>query len=112
MVSQIEIQALPNQKASVLLNDQECEVKLRQMGNRLFMSLTVDDEVIFQNVLCPIAAPINGAEVLGFSGVLFFLDTKGHEDPQWEELGTRWLLFYATPDEDIYLDLMDARNLH
>ena len=112
MISQIELQALPNQKASVLLNDQECEIQLRQLGNRMFMSLTVDDEVVFSNVLCPVAAPINGFEVLGFSGVLFFLDTKGRSDPQWEELGTRWLLFYASPDEEIYKELMDARNLY
>lgn len=109
---QIELQAIPNQTASVLLNDQECEIQVRQMGNRLFMSLSVDDDVIFKNVLCPIAAPINGAEVLGFSGVLFFLDTKGKDDPQWEELGSRWLLFYASPDDDVYQELMDARNLH
>lgn len=109
---QIELQALPNQKASVLLNDQECEIQVRQMGNRLFMSLTVDDEVIFNNVLCAVASPINGFEVLGFSGALFFLDTKGHADPQWEELGSRWLLFYVSPDDETYKELMDARNLH
>lgn len=112
MIQQISIQAIPNQSASVLLDDQECEIHLRQLGNSLFMSLKVDDESIFDNVYCPIAVPINGAPVLGFSGALFFTDTKGKEPPQWEGLGDRWLLFYATADDPIYTELMDARNLY
>lgn len=112
MTIQIELQALPNQKASVLLDDQECEIQIRQMGNSLYATLKVDDETIFQNVLCPLATPLNGFEVLGFKGALFFLDTKGHEAPQWEGLGDRWLLFFASESDPEYEELMDARNLH
>ena len=54
----------------------------------------------------------NGFEVLGFKGALFFLDTKGHEAPQWEGLGDRWLLFFASESDPEYEELMDARNLH
>nr|DAH90086.1 MAG TPA: hypothetical protein [Caudoviricetes sp.] len=112
MISTIDLQAFPNQKLSVLLNDQECDIALRQLGNRLYCTLTVEDETLFENALCTLAAPIGGSETLGFDGVLFFLDTKGKESPQWEGLGTRWILNYASSDEEIYESLINARAIH
>jgi hypothetical protein len=36
---------------------------------------------------------------LGFIGELAFVDQHGHNDPQWRQLGQRYLLFWYSPDE-------------
>lgn len=112
MINLIEIQDLPHQSFSVLLNEQECDITLRQMGSRIYATLSVEDELIFENVICGNACPLNGFEVLNFSGVLFFLDQNGSDAPQWEGLGSRWKLYYATQDEQIYEDLLGEQALH
>lgn len=112
MIAQIELQMLPNQKLSVLLGELECDIQLRQMGSRLYLSLAVDNVEVFRNAICTNAGPINGATVLEFPGVLFFLDTKGKESPQWEGLNDRWKLFYASNDEPIYKEIWDGWTVH
>lgn len=112
MIAQIEIQKLPNQSFSVLLNGQECDIQLRQMGHRVYCSLSVEDTPIFKNALCTESAPINGDRALGFDGVLFFVDSKGNASPQWEGLGERWLLYYASSDEKVYGELLNVRSVH
>ncbi|MGV1221569.1 phage baseplate plug family protein [Klebsiella pneumoniae] len=36
---------------------------------------------------------------LGFSGDLVFVDSKGTADPYYDEIGTRFKLYYATSSE-------------
>ncbi|WP_404851567.1 hypothetical protein P5M00_15075 [Enterobacter asburiae] len=54
---------------------------------------------IAQGVLCHNCNKIVRYPYLGFKGELFFADTKGSLDPFYDELGTRFKLFYATADE-------------
>lgn len=112
MICRIELQALPNQYCSTLLNDQECDIQVRQLGSHLYLTLWVEDALIYQNALCSIGSVINGSEVLGFSGALYFVDNKGKDSPQWEELGDRWQLYYVSPDETLYDELTNARAVH
>lgn len=36
---------------------------------------------------------------LGFKGDLIFIDNDGESDPQWEGLGSRYLLYYIEENE-------------
>lgn len=81
------------------IGDQVATIRVYQRTTGLYADLGISDSWIAQGVLC-----LNGNRLvryahLGFRGDLFFLDTKGSEDPSYEELGDRFLLFYATPDE-------------
>ena len=38
--------------------------------------------------------PLVGEAYRGFRGELYFIDTTGSLDPQWQELGSRFILVY------------------
>ena len=99
----IPLEATPNQEFSVTLDDQDCWIKLVQRGRRMYLNLTKDDEVIRQGCLCLPCTKLLG-DAADFSGNLYFVDTLAEspeiqEAPQYEELGTRWLLYYLDDDE-------------
>lgn len=96
---QISTSAIPWQEFSVLLDDQKCLIRLRQVGGRLFCDLECNDEVVFEGRICANDMDINCFNSRKFSGHLFFIDTKGDEDPQYEGLNDRWLLCYETGEE-------------
>ena len=101
---QIPLEAHVNQQFMVVLDEQDCTIALYQRGRRMYCDLTVGSEAV-----------CNGAIILGgvgivrvaqnvFSGQLYMVDSlsgdgKKQHAPQWEELGSRYLLFYATADE-------------
>ena len=61
--------------------------------------LYVDDKPIFQGVLCLNCVYLVRYKYLGFSGDLVFVDSKGTADPYYDEIGTRFKLYYATSSE-------------
>lgn len=111
MIVTIPLQAIPNQETSIVLNQQECRIQIRQLGSHLFATLTVDDSVVFRNAICLDRSPINGFETLGFSGVLYFVDTRGNSSPQFDELADRYRLCYASEDESVYDEVMNVNLL-
>lgn len=111
MILTIPLQPIPNQETSIVLNQQECRIQIRQLGSHLFATLTVDDSVVFRNAICLDRTPINGFETLGFSGALYFVDTKGHDCPQYEGLADRYSLCYASEDESVYDEVMNVNLL-
>ncbi|MCW9309511.1 hypothetical protein N5F18_26425, partial [Klebsiella pneumoniae] len=54
---------------------------------------------IFQGVLCLNCVYLVRYKYLGFSGDLVFVDSKGTADPYYDEIGTRFKLYYATSSE-------------
>lgn len=91
----IPLEAIPNQKFTVILEEKECEIELLSRGVNIFMNLTVDDNVVFQGVIC-----LNGVNLLSsgynkLSGSLYFTDTQGNLDPLYYGLGSRWVLNYV-----------------
>lgn len=96
---EIPVSAIPFQEFSVVLDDQNCTIVLRQIAESLFCDLTVDERVVFQGRICEINAPINLYHSRFFKGSLIFVDTKGSDNPQYDGLGDRWVLIYISESE-------------
>jgi hypothetical protein len=50
-------------------------------------------------VLCHDRVRLVRSAYLGFVGDLAFVDTQGHADPQYQDLGSRFVLAYLEPLE-------------
>lgn len=99
-VQQIPIDPIPYQEFSVILNGQNCVIVLRQIAERLYSDLTVDDIPVFSGRICQNGTAVNLYSDKDFSGKLSFVDTLGNDNPQYEGLGTRWLLLYGYESEE------------
>lgn len=95
----ITLQAIKAQEMTVRLGDQSVTLRIYQRTTGLYIDIGINDLWIAQGVIC-----LNGNKLvryahLGFQGELFFADTKGSDDPTYDGLGDRFLLFYATAEE-------------
>ena len=70
------------------------------------MDLTLDNTVLWQGVPCENGVPVGSEPSIPFVGMLIFLDTlfptdtTQAKDPDWELLGSRFLLLYVVPGQD------------
>lgn len=90
---------LPFQELTVSLNNQACQITLRQEVHGLFMDLAVNNFPIILGVICQNTNPIVRNKYLGFLGDFVFLDSQGAADPDYTGLGTRFSLFYIPVEE-------------
>ncbi len=95
----ISLKPMKAQEVSVNLDGQAVTLRIAQRTTGLFMDVGVDNRWIAQGVLCLNCNKIVRYPYLKFKGELFFADTKGSLDPVYDELGTRFKLFYATAEE-------------
>lgn len=95
----ITLQAIKAQEMTVRLGDQSVTLRIYQRSTGLFIDIGIDDLWIAQGVACLSGNKLVRYPYLGFSGELFFADTKGSDDPVYDGLGDRFLLFYATAEE-------------
>lgn len=98
----------PNQTAQIVLAGQNCSIEIDSMNGSdptdptlstevdwLAFSLTVSGVSITLNAPCLNQKRLLiNRQYLGFVGDFMFIDTQGVDDPEWEELGTRWVLLY------------------
>lgn len=91
---EVPVSAIPYQEFYIILNNQNCYITLRQLGDYIYASLRVDSNVIFSNIICNINAPLNVYPSPYFTGILQFYDEKGTDKPHYSELGSRWKLKY------------------
>lgn len=95
----IPLQPVPNQSFSVVLDDQNCRINIRQMGSALFLSLTADDVDVCKTHICQNREQIPAWSTNLFKGKLVFADQDGKNHPEYSELGTRYVLCYLTEEE-------------
>lgn len=95
----ITLQAIKAQEMTVRLGDQSVTLRIYQRSTGLYIDIGVADLWIAQGVICLNGNRLVRYPYLGFSGELFFADTKGSDDPTYNGLGDRFQLFYATADE-------------
>lgn len=95
----ISLKPLKAQEVSVNLAGQSTTLRIVQRSTGMFIDIGVGNRWIAQGVLCLNCNKLVRYPHLKFQGELFFADTKGSLDPVYDELGTRFKLFYATADE-------------
>lgn len=99
---EIPLRQVPSQTFLISLDEQDCTISLYQRGDRLYLDLAVNGEIVRQGAICLPAINIGG-EPYPFSGFLFFADGLSEPDKQWPpqytDLGTRYKLYYATAEE-------------
>lgn len=95
----ISIEPVKEQSINVTLGSQPCSIRLVQRESAMYMDLSVNDVPLIQGVPCLYANRMVRYSYLGFSGDLVFLDTQGQSDPFYDELGSRFKLFYMTEAE-------------
>ena len=96
----IPLTPIPHQQFSIVLDGQNCVITLRQMGNGLYASGTIDQVDVFSEQLCNNRIPVPAFKTNDFSGHLVFVDTHGSEHPRYDELGSRFKLYYLSEGEE------------
>lgn len=90
----VPLSPLPSQTFNVVLDSQNCTIKLSQKSTGMFLDLAVGQTPVLTGTLCRNLVRVVRQSYLDFSGELMFMDTQGYDDPQYEGLGSRWVLMY------------------
>ena len=96
----VPVQQVPSQTLTVQLGNQNCQLTIYQQLYGLFIDVYVNNALIIGGVICENLTKIVRDGYLGFVGDLVFYDTtSGDADPEYVNLGTRYLLLYLAPSE-------------
>lgn len=98
----VPLQPVPSQLVNVTLNEQACQISVRQLGTGLFVDLYINDALVIGGVIAETSNVIVRSAYLGFSGDLAFIDvqpTPVPTDPFYSGIGTRFFLSYLAPSE-------------
>jgi len=95
----IPLQATPSQLTKVILDGQNCTIRLYQKSEGMFFDLNANGVDIVTCVIARNAALLVCRAYVGFVGNLMFIDTMGDTDPTFEGLKTRYRLLYLTEIE-------------
>lgn len=92
----------PNQELQIILDDQDCTIRVTERSRYTFLDLTVGDAPVRKGMICtPYARVLS--EPCDFRGNFFVFDnqTKPQEQtpPEWEGWNARWWLVYFTAAE-------------
>lgn len=90
----IPVTAVAAQTFNVILADQNCTINLYSKRGVMFCDLLVDSVVVMSSVVCHDRVRLVRYEYLGFTGDLVFVDTQGTSDPDYAELGSRYIFCY------------------
>lgn len=99
MMQEISLMPVKSQEISVTLANQNCRIKIHQRSTGLYMDMYIDNSPVMQGVICMNCCYLVRYKYLRFSGDLVFVDTQGGSDPVWDEVGTRFKLYWLTADE-------------
>lgn len=95
----IPLQAVPSQRMTVLLADQNCQINVYQKSTGLYLDLYLNHDPVSTTVLCLDRVRLIRQKYKGFAGDLCFIDTWGRENPTYTGLGKRFLLVYLAHEE-------------
>lgn len=93
-MQQIPILPKPSQTTSVILANQNCQISLYQKSTGIFFDLIVNDKTIVSTRIVRNTVPLVRHRYLGFVGDFFIMDMQGNQDPEYKELGSRYVLYY------------------
>ena len=95
----IDLQQIPNQTLNIVLNEQNCEITIKEKNKSTFLSLKIDDTVIFDGIVAHNLLSVLPFDYMAFNGSLMFVDTLGSEDPDYTLYNDRFLLIFLTDEE-------------
>ena len=90
----IPISALAAQTFNIVLGPQNCTINLYSKRGVMFCDLLVNNSALMTAVVCHDRVKLVRYAYLGFTGDLVFIDTQGTSDPDYTELGTRYIFCY------------------
>ena len=99
---EVPLIATPNQELAIELEEQDCTIQVRQLGNYTYLTLWVDSTLIVENAICMPGVAILQGYIQGFKGNLVLVDSSDSNNQQlsdYTELGSRFLLLYLTEAE-------------
>lgn len=94
----IEISPIPNQRFEVILNGLLYQVELRTIQDLTYMSVWVNDDILFYNQLCTPNNYVNPYNYLSVNGKFYFKAVNG-EYPNYKNFGTTSFIYFLTPQE-------------
>jgi hypothetical protein len=99
----VPLRAEPSQALGIVLGGQNVSLRFYTRdylgAPRLFCDLAVDGTMVWLGHICNNLQDLTFYSYLPFSGVLRFVDLQGDAEPQWEGLGTRWVLLYGSESD-------------
>lgn len=101
-MTEVPLIATPNQELAIELEEQDCTIQVRQLGNYTYLTLWVDSTLIVENAICMPGVAILQGYVHGFRGNFVLVDSSDPNNQQisnYTELGSRFLLLYLTDEE-------------
>ena len=96
-MDQIPLSPVPAQTCTVTLGGQACRLDVFQKSTGLFVNLYLSDVPVVLGVIAQHANRLVREPYGLFVGDLAFFDLQGTDDPQYDGLGSRWVLGYLTP---------------
>ena len=100
-MEKVQLNITPNQTIKVILNGQNCQLKIYYRFGKMYLDLICNNNVIQQGAVCTNRSAIIQKETNNFAGNLFFVDLLGDTDPTYQGFGNRYSLLYVGANEDI-----------
>ena len=101
-MTEVPLIATPNQELAIELEEQDCTIQVRQLGNYTYLTLWVDSTLIVENAICMPGVAILQGYIQGFKGNLVLVDSSDANSrhvSDYTGLGSRFLLLYLTEAE-------------
>ncbi len=95
---EIPLSAVPFQTVNAVVNGQNYRITVRQLGSEIYTSLVVDDEQVTNTVLAVARGCLIPWSQTIAQTMLYWIDTKGNNRPQYTGLGDRWRLVYEASE--------------
>lgn len=94
----VNIQNIPNQMFSTVLNGEVYRIMLKTIQGLTYMSVWINDDVIFYNQLCVPNSFVNPYNYVSQGGKFYFL-CDDQEYPNYTEFNNTQKLLFLTDDE-------------
>lgn len=96
---EIPLQPVPSQSVKAIVGNQNCEISIYQKPQGVFVDVVANGIVIVTGIVARDAVPIVCREYTGFEGNLLFIDIQGGSDPNYANMGSRYVLVYMDAAE-------------
>lgn len=96
----VPLKAVSNQTLAVSLARQPAQIALRQNGSNIYFSLSVNNSPIVRTrIVRDRQRLLLDMAYKGFIGDFIVVDTQGADDPVYDGLGTRFVMYYLAAGE-------------